>query len=188
VINKVLKDVILRFRSMQGYQTPYVPGWDCHGPADRAQDPAGTRPEAAADGSRRRPQEVHEYAAKYVEVQSEQFQRLWHPRRVEQPVPDDEARVRGDTLEVFAKFVEAGLVYKKLKPVVVGDEPHRAGGGGAGVPGRRGHQRLRRVPVGLERLANALRAGEDDNLVLPRLDDHALDAAANLAVAVNAQV
>ena len=31
VINKVLKDVILRFRSMQGYQTPYVPGWDCHG-------------------------------------------------------------------------------------------------------------------------------------------------------------
>src|SRR5918995_2592805 len=31
VINKVLKDVVLRFRSMQGYQTPYVPGWDCHG-------------------------------------------------------------------------------------------------------------------------------------------------------------
>jgi isoleucyl-tRNA synthetase len=31
VINKVLKDVILRFRTMQGYQTPYVPGWDCHG-------------------------------------------------------------------------------------------------------------------------------------------------------------
>ena len=31
VINKTLKDVILRFRSMQGFQTPYVPGWDCHG-------------------------------------------------------------------------------------------------------------------------------------------------------------
>src|SRR5437016_2316685 len=31
VINKVLKDVIVRFRTMQGYQTPYVPGWDCHG-------------------------------------------------------------------------------------------------------------------------------------------------------------
>src|SRR5437016_3424111 len=31
VINKTLKDVILRFRTMQGYQTPYVPGWDCHG-------------------------------------------------------------------------------------------------------------------------------------------------------------
>jgi isoleucyl-tRNA synthetase len=117
VINKVLKDVILRFRSMQGFQTPYVPGWDCHGlPIEHKiqQDV----------GSKIRQMDVVEvrklcyaYAEKYTKVQSEQFQRLGILGEWENPYLTMASAYEGETLEVFARFVEADLVYKKLKPV-----------------------------------------------------------------------
>ncbi|HVT87311.1 MAG TPA: isoleucine--tRNA ligase [Tepidisphaeraceae bacterium] len=117
LVNKVLKDVILRFRSMQGHQTPYVPGWDCHGlpiehkitqelgPKARQMEPVDFR------------KLCYEYARKYVDIQSKQFQRLGILGDWDRPYltmsPDYEAA----TLEVFARFVENGLVYKQLKPV-----------------------------------------------------------------------
>src|SRR4051812_10023530 len=83
VINKVLKDVIQRFRSMQGYQTPYVPGWDCHGlPIEhKIQQELGSKIRVMDTIDVRR--KCCEYAEKYVKIQSEQFQRLgilgeWH--------------------------------------------------------------------------------------------------------------
>jgi isoleucyl-tRNA synthetase len=120
LINKTLKDVILRFRTLQGYQTPYVPGWDCHGlPIEHK-----IQEQIKKEGKNLRElstlevrQRCHAYAANYVNVQCEQFKRLgilgeWnHP--YETMTPSYEA----STLEVFAKFVEAGLVYRKLKPV-----------------------------------------------------------------------
>src|SRR5690348_8184306 len=76
VINKVLKDVIIRFRTMQGYQTPYVPGWDCHGlPIEhKIQQELGPKLREMSTVEVRR--KCYEYAAKYVKIQSEQFQRL----------------------------------------------------------------------------------------------------------------
>src|SRR3954453_21941245 len=79
VINKTLKDVIQRFRSMQGYQTPYVPGWDCHGlPIEHK-----IQEEIKKEGKHFREvptvevrDRCYAYADKYVKVQSEQFQRL----------------------------------------------------------------------------------------------------------------
>src|SRR5689334_19045882 len=67
---------ILRFRSMQGYQTPYVPGWDCHGlPIEhKIQQELGPKLRQMEVVDVRK--KCHEYAAKYVGVQSEQFQRL----------------------------------------------------------------------------------------------------------------
>ncbi len=117
LINKTLKDVIQRFRSMQGYRTPYVPGWDCHGlPIEhKIQEELGPKLRQMAVVDVRKL--CYEYAAKYVKLQSEQFQRLGILGEWDKPyatmTPDYEA----STLEVFAKFVEAGLVYKKLKPV-----------------------------------------------------------------------
>jgi isoleucyl-tRNA synthetase len=120
LINKTLKDVILRFRSLQGFQTPYVPGWDCHGlPIEHK-----IQEEIKKEGKNIREmstvevrQRCYAYADKYAAVQSTQFQRLgilgdW-ARPYLTMTPDYEA----STLEVFAKFVEAGLVYKQLKPV-----------------------------------------------------------------------
>src|SRR6478609_6345738 len=76
LINKTLKDVILRFRTMQGYQTPYVPGWDCHGlPIEhKIQQELGPKLRQMSTVEVRR--KCFEYADKYVKVQSQQFQRL----------------------------------------------------------------------------------------------------------------
>src|SRR3954451_6473331 len=117
VINKVLKDVIIRSRTMEGYQTPYVPGWDCHGlPIEhKIQQELGPKlREMSVVDVRKR---CFEYAAKYVKVQSEQFQRLGILGEWENPYLTMKPEYEADTLEVFARFVEAGLAYKQLKPV-----------------------------------------------------------------------
>ncbi|MGB7161254.1 MAG: isoleucine--tRNA ligase [Tepidisphaeraceae bacterium] len=117
LINKTLKDVVNRVRTMQGFFSPYSPGWDCHGlpiehkiqqelgPKFRQMSPTDVRKACQA------------YAQKYIDIQREQFKRLgifgWWDRPYTTMSPLYEA----SQLEVFAKFVEAGLVFKKLRPV-----------------------------------------------------------------------
>ncbi|HEV8606590.1 MAG TPA: isoleucine--tRNA ligase [Tepidisphaeraceae bacterium] len=117
LINKTLKDVIQRFRSMQGYHTPYVPGWDCHGlPIEhKIQEELGPKLRQMPVTEVRKLCFV--YADKYVKVQSEQFQRLGILAEWDKPYATMSPDYEASTLEVFARFVEAGLVYKKLKPV-----------------------------------------------------------------------
>src|SRR3954464_7810805 len=120
VINKTLKDVVQRFRTMQGHQTPYVPGWDCHGlPIEHK-----IQEELKKEGKHFREVETVDvrrrcfaYADKYVKVQGEQFQRLGILGDWEHPYLTMDRRYEASTLDVFARFVEAGLVYKQLKPV-----------------------------------------------------------------------
>jgi isoleucyl-tRNA synthetase len=117
VINKVLKDVIIRSRTMEGYQTPYVPGWDCHGL------PIEHKIQEKFKGKLREMSTVevrkhcYEYAEHFAKVQSEQFQRLGILGEWDDPYLTMRREYEASTLEVFAKFVENGLVYKQLKPV-----------------------------------------------------------------------
>ncbi len=115
--NKTLKDVILRYKTLAGFATPYVPGWDCHGlPIEHKiqQDLGKAFREMQAVEVRKK---CFEYAEKYAGIQSEQFQRLgilgdWaHPYLTMKPAYE------ANTLEVFARVVENGLVYKQLKTV-----------------------------------------------------------------------
>ncbi len=117
VINHVLKDVVIRFRTMQGYCSPYVPGWDCHGlPIEhKIQQELGPKIRQMA------PEQVrklcHDYAQKYIDIQRTQLKRLgvlgdWHD-----PYVTMSPHYEASQLEVFAKFVESGLVFKKLRPV-----------------------------------------------------------------------
>jgi isoleucyl-tRNA synthetase len=117
LVNKVLKDIILRFRTMQGYQTPYVPGWDCHGlPIEHkiTQELGPKAREMSIVDIRKR---CFEYAHKYTEIQSKQFQRLGILGEWDRPYLTMAPEYEASTLEVFAEFVERGLVYKQLKPV-----------------------------------------------------------------------
>src|SRR5579864_2914865 len=110
VINKTLKDVIIRFRSMQGYQTPYVPGWYCHGlPIEhKIQQDLGPRlREMSVLDVRKR---CFDYAHKYVGIQSTQFQRLGILGDWENPYLTMSPSYEASTLEVFARIVEKGLV------------------------------------------------------------------------------
>ncbi len=117
VLNKTLKDVILRFRSMQGRQAPYVPGWDCHGlPIEqKIQDELGPKIREMGPGQIRELCFAH--ASKFARLQSEQFQRLGILGQWDRPYLTMSGDYEAHTLEVFSRFVAAGLVYKKLKPV-----------------------------------------------------------------------
>jgi isoleucyl-tRNA synthetase len=117
VINKTLKDVIIRFRSMQGHRAPYVPGWDCHGlPIEHKiqQDLGSKLREMSVLDVRKR---CFAYADKYVGIQSTQFQRLGILGEWDKPYLTMAPSYEASTLEVFARIVEKGLVYRKLKPV-----------------------------------------------------------------------
>ena len=117
LINKTLKDVVLRFRTMQGFETPYVPGWDCHGlPIEhKIQEQLGPKHREMSTVDVRK--HCYAYAEKYAKLQSEQFQRLGILGEWENPYWTMKPEYEAHVLEVFARFVEAVLVYKQLKPV-----------------------------------------------------------------------
>ena len=116
-LNKVLKDVVVRIKNMTGLDSPYVPGWDCHGLPieDKVMKELG---EAAKDLSaveiRRKCQA---YAEKFTKLQSDQFQRLGVIGEFDRPYITMDPQYEAAVLEVFADLVDQGLVYRQLKPV-----------------------------------------------------------------------
>lgn len=115
--NKTLKDVILRYKTLAGFATPYVPGWDCHGlPIEHKvqQDLGKAFREMPPVEVRKK---CFEYADKYAGIQSEQFQRLGILGDWANPYLTMKPAYEANTLEVFAQVVENGLVYKQLKTV-----------------------------------------------------------------------
>ncbi|KXG43754.1 isoleucine--tRNA ligase [Tepidibacillus decaturensis] len=116
-LNKILKDIIVRFKTMQGYNAPYVPGWDTHGlPIEHAiiKNEKINRHEIGPIEFRNR---CRDYALSYVEKQKGQFKRLGIRGDFENPYitlkPEYEAR----QLKVFGEMAKKGLIYKGLKPV-----------------------------------------------------------------------
>lgn len=116
-LNKVLKDTIVRFKNLQGYYTPYVPGYDTHGlPTEKkAIQKLGIKREEMSVSKFR--DICHEFALEYVGKQTEGFQRLGVLGDWEHPYitldPEFEARQIG----VFADMYQKGYIYKGLKPV-----------------------------------------------------------------------
>jgi isoleucyl-tRNA synthetase len=113
-LNKVLKDIVVRYKSMRGYDSPYVPGWDCHGmPIEHEVVKRLGRGKSQAEIRK----ECRRYAAKYVQVQREQFKRLGVFGDWDNPYltmsPEYEARI----IEEFKKLVEKGYIYRGLKPI-----------------------------------------------------------------------
>lgn len=116
-LNKVLKDIVVKFHSMAGYDAPYVPGWDTHGlPIEQQaiKELGINRHEIDAVEFRRR---CKEYALKFVNIQREEFKRLGVRGDWDNPyltlMPHYEARQIG----VFGEMAKRGYIYKGLKPV-----------------------------------------------------------------------
>jgi len=115
-LNKVLKDMITRHRSMTGYQVNYIPGWDTHGlPIEQALTNKGVKRKEMSVAAFR--QLCEEYAYEQINNQRAQFRRLGIRGNWENPYitlkPEFEAR----QIEVFGKMAEKGYIYKGLKPV-----------------------------------------------------------------------
>jgi isoleucyl-tRNA synthetase len=116
-LNKILKDLVLKSRSMAGFDAPYVPGWDCHGlpielQVDRQLGPK-KRQMPIADFRR----ECRAYAAKYVGIMREDFKRLGIFGTWEEPYLTMNPGYQAAIVRALGRFVEQGMVYKGKKPV-----------------------------------------------------------------------
>ncbi len=116
-LNKVLKDMILKYKTMTGYDAPYVPGWDTHGlPIElKAIKDFGMNRNSVSKAEFR--ERCKEYAVKYVGIQKEEFRRLGVVGDWEHPYltlyPDFEAI----QLKAFGEMAKKGYIYKGLKPI-----------------------------------------------------------------------
>jgi isoleucyl-tRNA synthetase len=112
-LNKVLKDLIVKSKSMAGFRAPFVPGWDCHGLPIEFKVVKESKGLSPAEVRRR----STEYALKYVEIQRSQFKRLGVFGDWDRPYLTLDPSYEADILRAFAGFVEKGLVYQSKKPV-----------------------------------------------------------------------
>ena len=116
-LNKCLKDFIVKSRTMAGFDSPYVPGWDCHGlPIEIKVDEALGRKKLEMDPLAVRGA-CRKYAEKYVKIQSDQFQRMGVFGDFDHPYSTMTKEYEARVIENFYAFFEKGLVYKGLKPV-----------------------------------------------------------------------
>jgi len=116
-LNKVLKDIIVKFKSMDGYDAPYVPGWDTHGlPIEQQAIKALgiNRHEVSPVDFRQRCQD---YALKYVDIQRQEFQRLGVRGDWSNPYLTLQPHFEAKQIEVFGEIAKRGYIYKGLKPV-----------------------------------------------------------------------
>lgn len=117
LLNKVLKDLVVRSQNMLGKDCPYTPGWDCHGlPIEHKvmQDLGDAAREMEPIAIRRK---CAKYAEKFVKTQKGQMQRLLTMADYDDPYLTMLPKYERGVIEVFAGLVEKGLVYRDLKPV-----------------------------------------------------------------------
>ncbi len=113
-LNKILKDLIVKSKTMQGFDSPYVPGWDCHGLPIEIKVMAKKREGVDPLQIRR---ECREYAEKFVNIQKEEFKRLGVFGEWDHPYLTMDQAYVVEQVRLFGKFVEKGSVYKGLRPV-----------------------------------------------------------------------
>ncbi len=116
-LNKILKDFIVKSKTLAGFNAPYLPGWDCHGlpieiNVDKELGPRKSRMTAVEIR-----QACRRYAGKYVDLQRQDFIRLGVFGEWEKPYLTMDYEYEALIAEIFLKFLEKGYVYRGLKPV-----------------------------------------------------------------------
>ena len=116
-LNKILKDFVVRARTMAGCDAPYVPGWDCHGlPIElRVDRELGKRKREMSVADVRR--ECRRYAERYVDIQRAGFKRLGVLGDWSAPYLTMRPAYQATIVRALGRFVEQGLVYRGKKPV-----------------------------------------------------------------------
>ncbi|HXX71853.1 MAG TPA: isoleucine--tRNA ligase [Candidatus Acidoferrum sp.] len=116
-LNKILKDMIVKSKTMAGFRSPYIPGWDCHGLPIETQ----VEKELGGKTSKVAPPEFRkmcrEFAARYVEIHKREFRRLGIFGRWDQPYLTMDPVMEASIAGAFIDFLEKGYVYRGLKPV-----------------------------------------------------------------------
>lgn len=116
-LNKVLKDIIVKFKSMSGYDSPYVPGWDTHGLPIEQQAIKNLGIDRNRTDVVEFRRHCHDYAVKYVGLQKEQFKRLGVRGDWDHPYLTLNPQFEAVQIKVFGEMAKKGYIYKGLKPV-----------------------------------------------------------------------
>jgi isoleucyl-tRNA synthetase len=116
--NKCLKDFVVKSRTMAGFDAPYVPGWDCHGlPIEIKIDESLGRKKLEMAPAQVRAA-CRDYAKKFLGLQREQFIRLGVFGQFGEPYSTMSPEYEGAVAATFFTFLESGLIYKGLRPVL----------------------------------------------------------------------
>jgi isoleucyl-tRNA synthetase len=116
-LNKTLKDIILRYKSLRGFRTPYVPGWDCHGlPIEQKVTRELQEKKQPATTTELRTR-CGEFSETWIARQKAQFKRLGVLADWKNEYRTKAPAFEADILRTFAAFIEQGLVYRSKKPV-----------------------------------------------------------------------
>jgi len=116
-LNKILKDIIVKFKSMQGLYSPYVPGWDCHGLPIELQVDKNLGDKKDKIGVLEKRKLCKEYAEKFVDIQRDEFKRLGVMGDWAEPYLTMSYEYEGTIVRKFSEFVKKGYAYKGKKPV-----------------------------------------------------------------------
>ena len=116
-VNKILKDIVVRSRTLEGFDAPYVPGWDCHGlPIEQKVEEQQGR-KAIEIGYRQFRQACREFAREQIDRQREDFKRLGVLGDWERPYLTMDPQYEADQLRALAVMIKRGDLYKGYKPV-----------------------------------------------------------------------
>ena len=116
-VNKILKDIIVKSKTLSGFDAPYVPGWDCHGlPIEHAVEKQSGK--AGRDlGYNEFRRACRAYAEQQIDTQRTDFKRLGVLGDWDRPYLTMDYRTEADILRALGRMIAAGHVYKGLKPV-----------------------------------------------------------------------
>ncbi|MCZ6660908.1 MAG: isoleucine--tRNA ligase [bacterium] len=116
-LNKILKDIIVKIKQMEGFDAVFVPGWDCHGlPIEhQVKQELGPRLEELSKAEVRK--RCRTFAEKFVAIQREEFKRLGVFGDWDAPYLTMDAGYEATIIREFGRFIERGSVYRGLKPV-----------------------------------------------------------------------
>ncbi len=117
-LNKILKDIVVKYKTLRGFSAPYIPGWDCHGlPIEfKVSQDMRKAGDTSADAATIR-KACEAYARKYIDIQRGQFKRLGVLGDWENPYLTLNKEYEADELRLFADIVAQGFVYRGKKPV-----------------------------------------------------------------------
>ena len=116
-VNKILKDIIVKSRGLDGFDAPYVPGWDCHGlPIELAVEKKHGRPGGKLDATQFRAA-CRQFAAEQVALQRTDFKRLGVLGDWERPYLTMDPQYEAQQIRAFGRIVRNGHLYKGAKPV-----------------------------------------------------------------------
>lgn len=119
-LNKILKDVVVKYHTMKGEDAPYVPGWDCHGTPIEIQmlKSMGIAQQGRPKDLKAFRKACREYAEKYIGIQREQFKRLGVFGDWEHPYLTMDPGYTDTVLSTFVDLLNRGLIYRGFKPVL----------------------------------------------------------------------